>query len=239
MHEISYITKDGKKVIIDKDTYNKLFETNDIDWSEKIIKGDMPGDKISINDDHIKKAQLILPRLLELLTPIINMQPNHRAVIAVCGGSGVGKSEIASLLSYYLTSIGLASYTLSGDNYPHRIPKYNDAERLRIFRQWGIQGLISHGEYGKEVTSILKELQASDQDANPEYINEYPWLSIYRSAGINGLKSYLGTEKEINFTELNNIISLFKNGADSILLGEWEEKNLTYGMMLWILVIRM
>lgn len=43
-----------------------------------------------------------------------------RAVITVCGGSGVGKSEIASLISYYLNAEGVGAYTLSGDNYPRR-----------------------------------------------------------------------------------------------------------------------
>lgn len=61
-------------------------------------------------------------------------------VITVCGGSGVGKSEIASLLAHYFENMGVGCYTLSGDNYPHRIPVYNDAERLRIFRKVPSEG---------------------------------------------------------------------------------------------------
>lgn len=228
MHEDNRL--ENKMTAIEKEAYNRLLDTDNIDWSDKIIKGDMPGDKVNINDDHVKKARLILPSLLELLIPVINKQPNHKAVVAVCGGSGVGKSEIASLLSYYLTELDFESYTLSGDNYPHRIPKYNDAERLRVFRQGGIQGLISQGEYSKEVASALKELQEKGQDANPEYINDYPWLSYYRAAGINGLKGYLGTNNEINFAEINNIISSFKNGTASIYLRRMgrEEADLWY-----------
>ena len=67
----------------------------------------------------------------------------------------------------------------------------------------------------QRVTSILKSFKLDQMLI--QYINNTHGFP-YRSAGINGLKSYLGTEKEINFTELNNIISLFKNGADSILL---------------------
>lgn len=218
-----------KNITIDNELINKLVASKDIGL-DKIKKGDMPGDKIEIGSDHIKRAQIILPKLVDMLLPILNGHPNQRAVIAVCGGSGVGKSEIASLLSYYLSTIGLDSYTLSGDNYPHRLPKYNDAERLRVFRQAGIQGLINHGVYTYEIGEKLMELQKAGQDSSPDEQKEYPWLSIYQLAGKNGLKNYLGTPNEINFDEINNIISLFKNGADTILLKRMgrEEADLWY-----------
>ena len=52
-------------------------------------------------------------------------------------------------------------------------------------------------------------------------------MLIYQNEGKNGLRSYLGTPKEINFSELNEIISQFKNGADKLFLRrmgrkEWE-----------------
>ena len=59
------------------------------------------------------------PQAEQLLWETLSHHPHQRAVVAVCGGSGVGKSEIASLLSYYLNQLGVGSYTLSGDNYPH------------------------------------------------------------------------------------------------------------------------
>lgn len=193
-------------------------------WTPEIIEdlnipmGDMPGDKIMINADHIRKAQTIFPRLLEILVPLLNQNQYRRVVIAVCGGSGVGKSEIASLLSYYLNHIKLNTYTLSGDNYPRRIPKYNDAERLRIFRQSGIRGLIEHGQYmdGRQV--IIRELQKNGKDADPECSKTYPWFSIYQSAGRDGLKNYLGTNAEIDFSELSDIITQFQNGRPGIFL---------------------
>lgn len=213
-----------------KITIENIFTPNKIEDIDSIPKGDMPGDKIEISNDHIKKAQVILPKLIEILIPILNEHPKQRAVIAVCGGSGVGKSETASLLSYCLNKMNLGSYTLSGDNYPHRIPKYNDAERLRVFRQSGIKGLLSHGEYDSKRQEILMELQKSDQDSNPEHVEKYPWLSIYQNAGRNGLKNYLGTPNEINFDEITNIISQFKNGADTIYLKRMgrEETDLWY-----------
>jgi alpha-galactosidase len=185
---------------------------------DHIPKGDMPGDKIKISEDHIKKAHKIIPELLKQLIPQLNEHPNQRAVIAVCGGSGVGKSEIASLLSYYLNKMNLGSYTLSGDNYPHRVPSYNDAERLRIFRTSGSKGLLAHGLYSEEVGKILRELQKNENDYNPVYNKDYPWLAVYQNTGRSGLKNYLGTMNEIDFQELSNIISQFKNGADHIYL---------------------
>lgn len=206
---------------------NNIYQIEDI---ENIPKGDMPGDKIQINEEHIKKAKTILPKLLDIIVPIINESKKQRVVISVCGGSGVGKSETASLLSYYLSKLNLDSYTLSGDNYPYRIPRYNDAERLRVFRSFGIRGLISHGKYIEDRHETLMELQRDNQDANYELVKKYPWLNIYQQAGLNGLKNYLGTSNEIDFNEINNIISLFKNGADSIYLKRMgrEESQLWY-----------
>jgi hypothetical protein len=186
--------------------------------SPDIPYGDMPGDKVHINESHIAKANVIFPRLLGLLAPILEANPYRRAVVTVCGGSGVGKSETASLLTFYLNSLGIGSYTLSGDNYPHRIPKYNDAERLRIFRHCGIRGLLTSGLYTSDRTSILKSLQLSGEDADPARNDEYPWLAVYQKEGRCGLKRYLGTENELDFQELTGIVSDFKNGADSIWL---------------------
>ena len=86
---------------------------------DEIPHGDMPGDKIVIGEDHVRKAQLLFPKLLEALKGL----DSEKAVVSVFGGSGVGKSEIASLLGWYLQSIGVGSYVISGDNYPHRIPQ--------------------------------------------------------------------------------------------------------------------
>jgi len=186
--------------------------------TESIPTGDMPGDKVRIRPEHIRNARIIFPILLEFLIPVLEENPYNRAVVAICGGSGAGKSGIASVLSYYLNHIDLGSYNLSGDNYSHRIPKYNDAERLHIFRKCGISGLLSHGQYSEEWQTILREIQKNGNDSNPEYLARYPWLSLYQKAGRNGLRNYLGTPNEIDFQELNGIISRFKNGDSRIFL---------------------
>ncbi len=210
---------------------NKLaLISEEITETDDIPAGDMPGDIVKITPEHIRKARIIFPKVLELIIPVLDENPYQRAVVSVYGGSGVGKSEIASLLSFYFNRIGLGSYTLSGDNYPHRIPKYNDAERLRVFRETGIEGLVANGQYTRERSSMLIKLQKSDDDSNPENTKHFPWLTIYQQAGWNGLRNYLGTNNEIDFRELTHIISSFKNGESKMLLKRMgrEETDLWY-----------
>ncbi len=197
---------------------------------EDIPHGDMPGDKVSIGEGHIAKASVIFPRLCQLLVPVLEANPHQRAVVTVCGGSGVGKSEIASLLSFCFSQLGVGSYTLSGDNYPHRIPKYNDAERMRVFRHAGIRGMITSGVYTPERFAVLKQLQLEDRDADPKLVEAHPWLGAYQKEGRSGLKGYLGTANEQDFGELTEIVSRFKNGEDTIYLKRMgrEETDLWY-----------
>lgn len=176
--------------------------------------GDMPGDKIKIDDSHIQKATTIFPLLIEEL----RKENKDKVVVSVFGGSGVGKSEIASLLTYYLQDIGIGAYVLSGDNYPRRIPLYNDAERFSIFRAAGLRGLLKDKLYSKDVQTALDELWKSETDPDPKQVAVYPWLASYQKAGRSALKGYLGTEKEQDYDEINEIIDAFKKGEEKIYL---------------------
>lgn len=193
------------------------------DWTipavtRDIPHGDMPGDKVCIGPEHIQKANVIFPKLRDMLSGCLRDHPSQRAVIAVCGGSGVGKSEIASLLSYYLNEMGVGSYTLSGDNYPHRIPRDNDAERLRVYRTGGLQGLVASGYYRAEMAGALRLLWENETDAEPQQVSQYPWLALYHKAGRRALNGYLGTQREIDFQEVSGILARFKQGASSLYL---------------------
>lgn len=205
---------------MEKNTFNTL--AADIsNWQAPSIPanipcGDMPGDKINIGQSHIEKANLIFPRLVSLASEA--MQDTGRIVIAICGGSGVGKSEIASVLSHYFRSAGVGSYTLSGDNYPHRIPMYNDAERIRVFRVGGVQGMLAEGVYTAQASEKLRTLWAQETDADPKLVPKYPWLKVYQDAGRKALAKYLGTALEQDYAELNAIISAFKFGTDKLWL---------------------
>ncbi|MCF8018804.1 MAG: ATP-binding protein [Vallitaleaceae bacterium] len=197
---------------------------------DNIKKGDMPGDVIQIQTGHIMKAEAIFPKLYQMVKDIQEIRPKDKVVISVHGGSGVGKSEIGALLAYYFNDVGIGSYILSGDNYPHRIPKHNDEERLRIFREMGLKGLVAQGAYNRERGDKLRELQALNQDFDPDQIQELPWLFIYQQEGRKGLEDYLGTSAEIDFDEINHIIAEFKHDKESILLKRMgrEETDLWY-----------
>ncbi len=181
---------------------------------EDMPHGDMPGDKIVIGEEHEKKAQKIFPVMVKMLREL----GSNKAIVSVFGGSGVGKSEIASLLAYYLEESGVKAYVVSGDNYPFRIPMYNDAERAAIFRSNALKGLVASGNYNEESRQILEELWKKESDPDPKMKEEYPWLEAYQVYGRKALQEYLGTGKEQDYDEINAIFEQFKNGKERIFL---------------------
>lgn len=181
---------------------------------DDIPHGDMPGDKICIAEEHISKAKLLYPRLRDEIERL----KQKKIVISVCGGSGVGKSEIASVLAYYLQEDGIGAYVLSGDNYPHRIPIDNDRERIRVYRKGGLKGLVDHDILTPEIALRLQTLWKEEKDCDPAAALDMPWLAVYQNTGRQVLSRYLGTLDEINFAELSEILSRFHQGADRIYL---------------------
>ncbi|ADL03216.1 adenylyl-sulfate kinase [Lacrimispora saccharolytica] len=216
-HKVERIIKDG------------IWEAPEI--PDGIPHGDMPGDKVEIGEVHRKKANIIFPQLLFKLSEVLKECESEKVVVTVCGGSGVGKSEIASLLSYYFNHLGIGSYTLSGDNYPHRIPKYNDGERLHIFRESAIKAMVKDGTFNEERFKIIHRLQQVQDDANAVHTKKYSWYKSYLLGGREGLKNYLGTEKEIAFGEIEEILTQFKNGKEEIWLKRMgrDDTELWYG----------
>ncbi|MCR5419467.1 MAG: adenylyl-sulfate kinase [Lachnospiraceae bacterium] len=194
----------------------------------------MPGDVINIMDGHIQKAKKIFSVLYKIINNYLTEEPEKKIIISICGGSGVGKSGIASVLSYILTDIGLASYTLSGDNYPKRIPSANDNERLHIFRHGGVKKLASMNILTPEILKVLKELQLENNDADKNLCGIYPWFSYYLEGGTSALKNYIGTPLELDFDELNEILSGFKQGKEEIWLKRMgrDEASLWYDKVL-------
>lgn len=182
----------------------------ELDDLSNVPTGDMPGDRVQISQEHVRKARAIMPQLWRLIGQVIG---SRRGVISVHGGSGVGKSEIGSIIAHYLRSNGVGTYVMSGDNYPHRVPSVNDAERLRQFRTAGIQALVAAGEYSESVRAELDDLRVGDRDASPDKVIVHPWLDTYQRAGREALRRYLGTDAEIDFAEVNDIIKSFSGGA--------------------------
>lgn len=130
---------------------------------ENMPHGDMPGDTIRIQEEYIPPVEKLLASVEPYFKP-------GRMVITISGGSGSGKSTQASILSWLLAKKGIRSYIMSGDNYPHRVPRLNDACRLQT----------------------------------------------YQEGGREALNAYLGTDQEIDYERVNEIIEAFKNGAQTI-----------------------
>lgn len=184
---------------------------------DHLITGDMPGDKIEIGPSHIEKTESLLPVLFKMISDEVK-QGKEKLVVSVFGGSGVGKSETGTLISNTLKALGISTYLISGDNYPHRIPMENDAERLRVYREAGIKGLVRSGKYTKAANDRILALQAEEKDMSIPELESFPNLAYYQESGEKGLKSYLGTQREIDFQEINEIIAKFKDHAKQIYL---------------------
>ena len=183
-----------------------------------VTTGDMPGDKVHITDEHVAKVRVLFPEVVRQVEDALAASPHRRAVVAVTGGSGVGKSETGSLLAHGLRAAGIGAYVLSGDNYPRRVPADNDAERHRVFRTAGARGLAAAAAFDDDVRAALATLQATDADADPALVAEHPWLAAYAKAGTAALTEYLGSPAEIDFDEINAIIAAFRDGAPTLTL---------------------
>ena len=72
-------------------------------------------------------------------------------VISIYGGSGSGKTTLATALQQYFLNDGRGCYLLSDDDYPHRIPKRNDEEQLRVYKEAGEDGLRGYLGTKKEI----------------------------------------------------------------------------------------
>ncbi len=181
---------------------------------EDMPHGDMPGDKVLISDALIPHAQT----LFRLLVKEMYETDDEKYVIAIFGGSGSGKSVTTALLTYYFNEAGIRTYALSGDNYPRRIPEYNDAERISIFRSEGLKGLVKENLYSKDVQNILSDLWKKETDSDPGEAEAYPWLAVYQKYGREGLRGYLGEDKEQDYEQINEILRSFKQGDEKIWL---------------------
>ncbi len=108
---------------------------NKIDYELTVI-GDMLGDKRIIKESHVLRSKNIVKEILPQL--------KGKNVIAFGGPSGTGKSEVASVVGTMLKAAGKGVYVLSCDNYPHRPPTQNDANRMEIHKNGGVEALRNY-----------------------------------------------------------------------------------------------
>ncbi len=176
----------------------------------------MPGDKVVIEKVHREIASTIY-RILRKEDSLLS---GKKIVLSVYGGSGVGKSETASLLAYFLNQEGHKTYIISGDNYPKRVPENNDIERLGVFRNAALKALSRNPDYSNDWMEELRKRweKMEDLPGNSSKDTIPYWLTEYRKAGTKALNEYLASETEIDFDFINSLISDFKRGADSLVM---------------------
>ena len=171
--------------------------------------------EITVSDlaqEQIKNAE----RLFPLIRKKTEERKEKKTVISVSGGSGVGKTGMAFLLQNMFEKQGKKSLIISGDNYPHRIPMYNDAERIARFRMSGLNGLITERLYTDKVKEKLLELQKAGRDAEEQ--EDMQWLSIYQKYGDKALTDSLGTDQELDYEAISNLLMQFHGGTSQLLL---------------------
>ena len=167
---------------------------------------------LDLAQEQIRNAE----RLFPLIREKTKERKEKKTVISVSGGSGVGKTGMAFLLQNMFEKQGKKSLIISGDNYPHRIPMYNDAERIARFRMSGLNGLITERLYTDEVKEKLLELQKAGRDAEEQ--EDMQWLSIYQKYGDKALTDYLGTDRELDYEAVSNLLMQFHGGTSQLLL---------------------
>lgn len=171
--------------------------------------------EITVSDlarEQIRNAERLFPLILEKTEE----RKEKKTIISVSGGSGVGKTGMAFLLQNMFEKQGKKSLIISGDNYPHRIPMYNDAERIARFRMSGLNGLITERLYTDEVKEKLLEFQKAGRDAEEQ--EDMQWLSIYQKYGDKALTDYLGTDQELDYEAVSNLLMQFHGGTSQLLL---------------------
>ena len=185
---------------------------------QEIPGGDMPGDSINISEQAIQAAERLFPLITKNLAETVEKNPYGRTVISVSGGSGSGKTCLSALTAFYLNKCGIGTRIISGDNYVHRIPVENDAERLRIFRHNGIKAMVEHGLFDNEIFERLQSYQREQNEKGHASDIDEPWFQTYIEGGKAALNQHLGSSSEQNFEMLNDIISAFKDGAKELWL---------------------
>ena len=171
--------------------------------------------EITVSDlarEQIRNAERLFPLILEKTEE----RKEKKTIISVSVGSGVGKTGMAFLLQNMFEKQGKKSLIISGDNYPHRIPMYNDAERIARFRMSGLNGLITERLYTDKVKEKLLELQKAGRDAEEQ--EDMQWLSIYQKYGDKALTDYLGTDQELDYEAVSNLLMQFHGGTSQLLL---------------------
>ena len=171
--------------------------------------------EITVSDlarEQIRNAERLFPLILEKTEE----RKEKKTIISVSGGSGVGKTGMAFLLQNMFEKQGKKSLIISGDNYPHRMHMYNEEERIARIRMSELNELITKRLYTDEVKEKLLEFQKAGRDAEEQ--EDMQWLSIYQKYGDKALTDYLGTDQELDYEAVSNLLMQFHGGTSQLLL---------------------
>ena len=93
----------------------------------------MKGDKLFIQEEHVRAARQVMSLLLPQIT-----STQSKFIAAIAGESGSGKSEVAAALAELLSEKGLTSIVLQQDDYFVYPPKTNAGMRQKDIRHVGL-----------------------------------------------------------------------------------------------------
>lgn len=94
----------------------------------------MKGDKILVEEHHVKAAQQVLTIILPQITG-----SQEKYALNIAGESGSGKSEVATAIAEALAEKGIKSIILQQDDYFVYPPKTNDRTRRKDINWVGSQ----------------------------------------------------------------------------------------------------
>jgi uridine kinase len=113
-------------------------------------------DVLLINDVHHKAAEKILQKLIPL-------KSGSKTVIAICGESGAGKSELAHVLGRKIRNAGKLAKILHSDNYYKIAPR----EKTEWRKKHGIES-IGVDEYNwKLINRNIREFREGSKSVMP------------------------------------------------------------------------
>ena len=120
--------------------------------------------------------------LASILVADFGVGHTGRAIIAIAGESGSGKSVTATGLSHELTAAGIRTGVLNQDNYFHRPPRTNHEHRLLDLQHVGphevnLDLLQSHVDAFREGQSVILGPRV-DYPANRFVVQEHDFSTL-------------------------------------------------------------
>ena len=93
--------------------------------------------------------------------------------------------------------------------------------------------MADNGVMNPENFAKVQTWQKAEDDANTAHAETDTWFSSYLEGGREALNNYLGTPKETDFEEVDQIMKAFKDGADKLYLKRMgrDEASLWYDLV--------